>query len=76
MSQVRRRVGDHAASEQTAGSNSTDDVALPLQADEFRSDLADGARMGCWLFDNLEALQSSNEFVEKFGLPLARYRMF
>ena len=29
-----------------------------------------------WLSDNRGALQSSNEFVEKNGLPLARYRNF
>jgi len=29
-----------------------------------------------WLAENLEALESSNEFVEQHGLPLARYRRF
>ena len=29
-----------------------------------------------WLADNLDALDSSNAFVERHGLPLARYRNF
>ena len=33
-------------------------------------------RSELWLRENHEAIQSSNEYVEKHGLPLARYRMF
>lgn len=29
-----------------------------------------------WLAENDEALRSSNDFVERYGLPLAKYRMF
>jgi antitoxin CcdA len=29
-----------------------------------------------WLVENKAALESSNEYVEKHGLPLARYRQF
>ena len=29
-----------------------------------------------WLAENHEAIESSNAFVEKHGLPLAKYRMF
>jgi len=29
-----------------------------------------------WLEENRDALLSSNEYVEKHGLPLARHRMF
>ena len=29
-----------------------------------------------WLEENREAPESSNEWVEKHGLPLAKYRMF
>jgi len=29
-----------------------------------------------WLEENRAALQSSNEWVEKNGLPLAQYRQF
>jgi antitoxin CcdA len=34
------------------------------------------ARAEAWLEENREALESSNAYVEKNGLPLARYRMF
>lgn len=29
-----------------------------------------------WIADNWDAIQSSNAYVEKHGLPLAKYRMF
>lgn len=29
-----------------------------------------------WLEENAEAIKSINEWVEKHGLPLARYRQF
>lgn len=34
------------------------------------------SRAEAWLAANLEALESSNTYVEKHGLPLARYRQF
>jgi antitoxin CcdA len=29
-----------------------------------------------WIQENWDAIQSSNEYVERQGLPLAKYRMF
>ncbi len=29
-----------------------------------------------WLEENREAIESSNEYVERHGLPLAKYRLF
>lgn len=29
-----------------------------------------------WQEENAEAIQSSNEYVEKYGLPLEKYRLF
>lgn len=34
------------------------------------------ARAAAWLEANAEAIESSNAWVEKHGLPLARYRLF
>jgi antitoxin CcdA len=34
------------------------------------------ARGEKWLRENRAALESSNAYVEKHGLPLAKYRMF
>jgi antitoxin CcdA len=34
------------------------------------------AREEKWIEENWEAIQSSNAYVEKHGLPLAKYRMF
>ncbi|WP_017522386.1 type II toxin-antitoxin system CcdA family antitoxin [Pusillimonas noertemannii] len=34
------------------------------------------ARNELWLAENQEAIESSNAYVEKHGLPLAKYRMF
>lgn len=33
-------------------------------------------RAELWVQENREAFESSNAYVEKHGLPLARYRMF
>ena len=33
-------------------------------------------RAELWLRENLDALQSSNDYVEQNGLPLAKYRQF
>jgi antitoxin CcdA len=33
-------------------------------------------RAQLWIQENRDAIQSSNEYVEKYGLPLAKYRMF
>ncbi|MDX3894956.1 type II toxin-antitoxin system CcdA family antitoxin [Pusillimonas sp.] len=33
-------------------------------------------RSELWLAENQEAIESSNAFVEKHGLPLAKYRLF
>jgi antitoxin CcdA len=34
------------------------------------------ARREKWLSENRAAIEASNAYVEKHGLPLARYRMF
>lgn len=34
------------------------------------------ARKRQWVEENWEAIQSSNEYVAKHGLPLAKYRQF
>ncbi|WEK47252.1 MAG: type II toxin-antitoxin system CcdA family antitoxin [Candidatus Andeanibacterium colombiense] len=34
------------------------------------------ARAERWLAENREAIESSNAWVEKHGLPLAKYRLF
>jgi antitoxin CcdA len=34
------------------------------------------AREAEWIEENWAAIQSSNDYVEKHGLPLARYRQF
>ncbi|WP_397474197.1 type II toxin-antitoxin system CcdA family antitoxin [Pusillimonas sp.] len=33
-------------------------------------------RSELWLAENQEAIDSSNAFIEKYGLPLAKHRMF
>lgn len=41
---------------------------LQMQIDEIRAKV--------WREENAEALASSNEYVERHGLPLARFRQF
>lgn len=60
---------------------------LLAQAKEFKINVSKAAELGLtqviaekraesWLVDNAEALDSSNRYVEKHGLPLARHRRF
>lgn len=43
-----------------------DGIALAIKREKERQ----------WLEENREALESSNAYVEKHGLPLAKYRLF
>lgn len=62
-------------------------VNLVLEARELGVNVSQAAEVGIaaavaarrqqrWLEENREALESSNEFVEQHGLPLASYRNF
>ncbi len=64
-------------------------LAEPLlaEAKELRINVSQAAEAGVarvvaekraeqWVRENREAFESSNAYVEKHGLPLAKYRMF
>lgn len=62
-------------------------AALLSEAKQLRINISQAAEAGLaravadkraqdWLLANTEALQSSNDFVERHGLPLARHRQF
>jgi antitoxin CcdA len=44
----------------------TDGIARAVKAETER----------LWKIENAEAIKASNDYVEKHGLPLAKYRMF
>lgn len=44
----------------------TDGIARAVKAEKER----------LWKIENAEAIKASNDYVEKHGLPLAKYRMF
>ncbi|KQW32053.1 post-segregation antitoxin CcdA [Rhizobium sp. Root274] len=44
----------------------TDGIARAVKAEKER----------LWKIENAEAMKASNDYVEKHGLPLAKYRMF
>jgi antitoxin CcdA len=67
--------------------NVTIEPNLLLRAKELRINISQAAEAGLmqaaaarqaeiWLADNQAALQSSNDFVQKNGLPLAQFRNF
>lgn len=67
--------------------NVTLDVALLGEARALGVNVSQAAEVGLadavarrraeqWLVENREAVESSNSYVEAFGLPLARYRNF
>ena len=60
---------------------------LLAEAKELRINVSQAAESGVamavaqkraeiWLKENWEAIQSSNDYVEKHGLPLEQFRMF
>lgn len=60
---------------------------LLAEAKELRINVSQAAEAGLaravaakraelWLKENQEAIESSNAFVERHGLPLGKYRMF
>lgn len=61
--------------------------SLLSEAKELRINVSQAAEAGLakavaekraerWLKENQEAIESSNAFVDKYGLPLDKYRMF
>lgn len=63
------------------------DAALIEEAREFDINLSQAAEAGvreavktakaeAWKRENAEALEGYNDWIEKNGLPLAKYRMF
>jgi antitoxin CcdA len=63
------------------------DSALLAQARELKIDASQAAENGLaaairrekerlWRIENAEAIKAANEYVEKHGLPLAKYRQF
>jgi len=61
--------------------------ALIAEAEALGLDVAGAAEQGIaraikaekerrWKIDNAEAIKASNDYVDKHGLPLAKYRMF
>lgn len=63
------------------------DAALLEHAEQLKIDISKASEEGLaravaqrqaalWLEANRAALQSSNEFVERHGLPLAKHRLF
>jgi antitoxin CcdA len=52
------------------------DVNISRAAEEGIAKAVADEKARLWLEENKEALESSNRYVEKHGLPLARYRLF
>ena len=80
----------HVSSSPSQGRKATNvslGEALLAEAKALRINISQAAEAGVaravaekraelWLQENREAIESSNAFVEKHGLPLARYRGF
>jgi antitoxin CcdA len=79
------------ASNYTSAAKKATNVSLAenllAEAKELRINISQAAEAGVaravadrraeiWLKENLEAIESSNAYVEKHGLPLDKYRMF
>jgi antitoxin CcdA len=51
-------------------------INVSQAAEEGLAKAVSAKRAELWIQENWEAIQSSNEYVEKHGLPLGKYRMF
>jgi antitoxin CcdA len=51
-------------------------INVSQAAEEGLAKAVAAKRAQLWIQENWDAIQSSNEYVEKHGLPLAKYRMF
>jgi antitoxin CcdA len=51
-------------------------INVSQAAEEGLAKAVAAKRAEVWIQENWDAIQSSNEYVEKRGLPLANYRMF
>jgi antitoxin CcdA len=51
-------------------------INVSQAAEEGLAKAVASKRAELWIRENRDAIQSSNEYVEKHGLPLAKYRMF
>ncbi|HMK68222.1 MAG TPA: type II toxin-antitoxin system CcdA family antitoxin [Stellaceae bacterium] len=51
-------------------------VSLSAACERGLAEAVAAERAQRWLAENSEALHSSNDYVEREGLPLARYRRF
>lgn len=77
----------HYANAAKKATNVSLSEALLADAKELRINISQAAEAGVakavaekraelWVEENREAFESSNAYVEKHGLPLAKYRMF
>ncbi len=51
-------------------------INISQAAEEGLAKAVSTKRAELWIRENKDAIQSSNEYVEKHGLPLAKYQMF
>ena len=52
------------------------DINVSQACERGLADEVAAARSARWLAENREAIESSNAYVERYGLPLAKYRQF
>ncbi len=51
-------------------------IDLSLAAEDGIKQAVKAERERLWRMENAEAIRENNEYVEKNGLPLAKYRLF
>lgn len=78
--EIEREVADCVAAEHAArGVVATETMPSSMTGDEAQKNRELAVRnqtIQQWANENMEAFECSNAYVEKYGLPLAKYRMF
>jgi antitoxin CcdA len=76
MSQQQRKAANLSLDEKLVTQARDLKINISRAAEDGIARAVKAERERLWLIENAEAIRLENEYVEKHGLPLAKYRQF
>ncbi|WP_454853386.1 type II toxin-antitoxin system CcdA family antitoxin [Rhizobium binxianense] len=76
MSQSTRKAANLSLDAELVSSARELNINISRAAEEGIANAIKAERERLWLIENAEAIRLENEYVEKHGLPFAKYRQF
>ena len=73
---IRKRATNVSLSSEVLDAAKAMDINISRAAERGVAQAVAEKQAEAWLRDNQDALESSNAFVDKYGLPLAKHRPF